>query len=233
MTLSLSIITIRSFHDFLYPNMEVRDICKKTGLSSQSLKHLMEKKEVFLGGGFTDRLFGSISFPNALSLDDVNDYDNEDDIFAFSTKSIFWDGVLSSEAFDTVSDDWFRLLEAYFTLSLYNDELECVVKKQEEFKNPSLDSFEEMLMIKKKIDPSFTVFCPYDCSIEEAFTSDHNWANTVFRELYFDLRETLEEKCKEKEMIYWGCSGKFEKYIISFFHEKIEKWWQEKRDNSN
>ena len=211
-----------------YPNMEVRDICKKTGLSSQSVKHLIEKKEVFLGEDFIDGLFGSISFPNVLSLDDVNDYDNEDDIFAFSTKSIFWDDVLSGEAFDTIADDWFRLLAAYFILSLYNDELKYVDKKQEEFKNPSFESFEEMVDLRKKLDPSRTISCPYDCSNEEAFKKDSEWANTVFRELYYDLWEILQEKRKEKEMIYWGCSGKFEKYIIGFFHERIEKWYQEK-----
>ena len=211
-----------------YPNMEVKDICKKTGLSSQSVKHLMEKKEVFLGEDFSDRLLGSISFPNVLSLDDVNDYDSEDDIFAFSTKSIFWDDVLSGEAFDTISDDWFRLLAAYFMLSLYDDEIEKVAKKEEEFKNPSFESFEEMLTIRKKIDPEFDVSSRRNCSVEERFENDHNWAREVFRGLYNNLLKVLEEERKEKEMIYWGCSGKFEKYITGFFHEKIEKWWQEK-----
>ena len=211
-----------------YPNMEVRDICKKTGLSSQSVKNLMEKKEVFLGEDFSDRLLGSISFPNVLSLDDVNDYDSEDDIFAFSTKSIFWDGVLSGEAFDTISDDWFRLLAAYFMLSLYDDEIKKVAKKQEELSNPSLESFEEMLSINNRIGSPIDVFRPYNCSVEERFENDRNWAIEVFRDLYNNLLKVLEDKRKEKEMIYWGCSGKFEKYIIGFFHERIEKWYQEK-----
>lgn len=187
--------------DFLYGNTEIfsddydtKKICEKTGLSEKAVEHLLSDEEVYI-----------CDFANSIN----EDYDSERVIH-------FWDMMLKSDLYKELPENYFRMACSFFLYNLCKqDEKNLFVP------HPSLPPEEEFIDIVNAYSYSGkNVFIPNGLTLEEAYDKDKHWALNVIQDIINEQWSEANERLKQIESIYWGCSGQFNRFIEDYFQKQ-------------
>lgn len=187
------------------PNAKVKDVSNKYGLSYIALDNL-EKDSVI-------DLDESIELLERYHL--LLDYDFSDDL-EISIRE-FWNDLLESDIFFKIPELWYKM-----TIANYVDKQVDFVKKdlkRNRHKKPELNSFLSHVEEYNVFHPHHMVFCPYS-SYEEAYEKDNHWVMEVWHDI-FCLNGLLDV---DTNTTYYGYSGKFDRFILNYFHAIEEKW---------
>lgn len=213
--------------DYLYgkidvksPNAEVLDISKKTGLSVEAVKKLMQNDEICI-----EEYLQAVNNYGLLDGSDAGTYDPElDDCFFNTYASItdFWSKLIESEVFKQLPEDWYRMACALYTIK----SIKLVAKEAENdlADIPSLENFLSWIDTWENFHPNEPLHRPYNMSWEEAYKKDPALIKQVYKELRHEHFYSAIEKIEEYETVYWGCAGRFERAVLNFFHQKAEQW---------
>jgi len=62
-------------------------------------------------------------------------------------------------------------------------------------------------------------------TIQESFEANRNWAEEMYIKARTARYYSAPTKKQEYEMIYMGCTGKFDSLIRASFHDEAERWY--------
>lgn len=214
--------------DYLYgkvsekcPNVEVLDISKKTGLSVEAVKHLMENETVCL-----KEYLQAVNNYNLLDWPEkYGTYDPELDDYFFDTDvsvSKFWSELIESELFTQLPKNWSRMACALYTCKAIKMVAEDAEKEMDEF--PTLENFLSWVETWETFHPDQPLARIHGLTWEETYEKDPEFVKQVYRELRHEHYYSSVERSEDYETAYWGCAGKFDRHTMDFFHNKAEDW---------
>lgn len=59
---------------------------------------------------------------------------------------------------------------------------------------------------------------------EETYEKDPEFIKQVYRDMMYEHFFSSVERKDTYETAYWGCAGRFDRFILDFFHNKAEIW---------
>ncbi len=213
--------------DYLYgkidekcPNVEVLDISRKTGLSVDAVKRLMENETISL-----EDYLQAVNNYNLLDAPDCGTYDPElDDYFLETDISVtkFWSELIESDLFLQMPENWSRMACALYT----SKAIKMVAEEAEKEWNdlPPLDVFLSWVETWETFHPDRPLARMYKMTWEETYEKEPEFIKQVYREIRYEHLYSSVERQEDYETAYWGCAGRFDRSALEFFHKKAEDW---------
>ena len=213
--------------DYLYgkvdepcPNVQVLDISEKTGLSVEAVKRLMSNEEICM-----EDYLQAINNYGLWDGSDMGEYDPElDDYFVNTYASVtkFWSDLIESEMFMLLPENWYRMACGLYTSKAIKMVAEYAQQEWDEL--PSLNSFLSWVKNWECFHPTEPLVKIYDSTWEEIYVKDPNYIKQVYREIRYNHLYSSIDRAEDYETAYWGCTGRFDRNTLDFFHKKAENW---------
>ena len=195
--------------DFLYGTVKVRStdpdmnaICKKTGLSEKVVERLMSNSNIDLDS------FMFNFFEYEYLYTDFN-------LKADLTVTDYWNELLESDLFMSLPEKWVHMACA---LQLYKETQVCLEEINKfDKKHPDRDSFISIIEnyeAKYGRDPEFY--------IDPGQEFDYDYEMALSKLEY--IENQLKSDKSEREMVYWGCAGQFDRFLQNYFHDRAESF---------
>ncbi len=213
--------------DYLYgrisdkcPDATVDDMSKKTGLSSKAITKLMSNREVCV-----EEYLETVS--NYGLLDGLPENSDTDDEYyeTYYSVSDFWSGLIESDLFCNLPEDWYRM-----ACALYTDKAIKIVAEDAKLawdEVPSWEVFSSWVDTWNTFHEDEPLYIPEGMSIKEAYEADSEWVKQVYREIRYNHLYSAVDRAENTETVYWGCAGKFDRNLQNYFHEIAERWCDE------
>lgn len=189
--------------DFFSDNYDVRKICEKTGLSERAAENLLSGEEVYICD------FAFNDFSNVIC--EGSEYE----------KVIhFWNKLLESDLYSKLPESYYRMACSLFLYKLCQDDDEkarhtkSVLPSKEKF----IEIVDEYHACGGKVD------LPSEMSLDNLYDNNKEWALEIIRDIDNKKATDLAEDLQKIKNIYWGCSGQFDRFIQTYFHEQAGQY---------
>ena len=213
--------------DYLYgkieekcPDVEVLDISKKTGLSVEAVKRLMENDEISL-----DEYLEEANNYGLFDDPECGTYDPElEDYFLDTDASVpkFWSSLIESDLYEKLPENWYRMACALYTSKAVKMVAEEAEKKWDDL--PPLDIFLSWVSTWENFHPERPVARLHNMTWEEAYEKEPEFIKQVYREIRYEHLYSSVDRAENYETVYWGCAGKIDRNALDYFHKKAEDW---------
>lgn len=212
--------------DFLFgkieepcPDLEIKDISEKTGLSYKAVENLMQKKELDV-----EEYLSVVNHYDILNPGPGREQYFDDDGFLNSSCSFstFWSDLIESRMFDEIPRNWYRTACALYTKKW----MKILSEETKEFEDelPSYDTFASWIETYNFFHEDNPVCIPFDKPLKEIYDTEPEWVKSTYREIRYEHYYSAAEKAEETETAYWGCAGMFDRLILTYLHDLAEAW---------
>ena len=201
------------------PNLEIKDISEKTGLSYKAVENLVSREELDV-----EEFLTVLNQYDILNPAPGWEHYFDEDGFLKSVCSIsaFWSGIIESKMFDEIPRNWYRT-----ACALYTNKWMKILSRDIETLNDELPSFETFVSWINNYNTfheNNPVCIPFDKSLQEVYDTEPEWVKSTYREIRYEHYYSAADKEEDTETAYWGCAGMFDRRILTYFHDLAESW---------
>ncbi len=202
-----------------YPNLEIKDISEKTGLSYKAVENLMSKKEIDV-----EEYLSVLNHYDILNPFPGWEHSFDEDGFLNSVccYSSFWSDLLESNMYEEIPRNWYRTACALYTRKWMRILSEDIKKFEDEM--PSFENFSAWIETYNNFHENMPVCIPFNKPLQEVYDTEPEWVKSTYREIRYEHYYSAADKEEDTETAYWGCAGMFDRHILTYFHDLAESW---------
>lgn len=212
--------------DYLYgvvedpvPNVEVAAISEKTGLAVEAVENLMSDEEISL-----DEYLAPLKRYDFSGLE-RDDGEQGEGVYPKVCRPLasFWSWILGCNLYKELPEAWYQMACAFYVSKAVDLLSQDVLLDMT--RTLTWERFRKAIDEWNAAHNDYAIAPLSGMTIQESFEANRNWAEEMYIKARTARYYSAPTKKQEYEMIYMGCTGKFDSLIRASFHDEAERWY--------